>query len=288
MCGITPSSSSGGRVSGGEIRRVAARVITVTSGKGGVGKTTTVANLGVALGKLGKRVVVIDTDIGLRNLDMMLGLQNRIIYDLVDLVEGRCRLQQALIRDRQLDELYLLPAAQTREKSAVSPADMIRVCDQLRGDCDFVLVDSPAGIDEGFRNAVAPADEFIVVATTEASSVQSVDRVLGMLESKGPANCSLIINRLRPELVRRRQSFSPAQILETLDIELLGIVPDEEEVLVGNGQGIPVAHNTSSTASLAYHNIARRLLGEQVAFLPLQEPVRGRIGWFRLFRRREQ
>jgi septum site-determining protein MinD len=288
MSGIVQSSSNGGPRSGGGTSLVATRVITITSGKGGVGKTTTVANLGVALAMLGKRVIVIDTDIGLRNLDMMLGLQNRIIYDLVDVVEGRCRLQQALIRDRALDELYLLPAAQTREKSAVSPADMMRVCDQLRGECDFVLVDSPAGIDEGFRNAIAPADEFILVATPEANSVQSVDRVLGMLESKRPARSSLIINRLRPGLVKRKRSFSPTEIVETLDIDLLGVVPEAEEVLVANNQGVPVAHGTESLAAQAYHNIARRMLGEQVPFLPLLEPATRRGGWLNLFRRRSE
>jgi len=266
---------------------VSTRVITVTSGKGGVGKTTTVANVGVALAKHGQRVVVIDTDIGLRNLDMMLGLQNRIIYDLVDLVEGRCRMQQALIRDRLLEELYLLPAAQTRTKSAVSPADMMRVCNQLRGECDFVLVDSPAGIDEGFRNAIAPADEFVLVVTPEANSVQGADRVMGLIEAKHPAQCGLVINRLRPELVNRRRSLSPTTILETLDVDLLGIVPEAEEVLVANGQGIPVAHNDESLAAQAYHNIARRILGEQVPFLPLLEPDKRRTGLFRLFGRRE-
>ena len=286
MSETIPSLSSAGQESGGGTSLVTTRVITITSGKGGVGKTTTVANLGVALATLGKRVVVIDTDIGLRNLDLMMGLQNRIIYDLVDLVEGRCRLQQALIRDRTLDELYLLPAAQTREKSAVSPADMLRVCEQLRGECDFVLVDSPAGIDDGFRNAIAPADEFVLVATPEANSVQSVDRVLGMLETKGTVRCRLIINRLRPDLVKRRRSYSPKDMLETLDIDLLGVVPDAEEVLVGNSMGVPVAHSTESSAAQAYHNIARRLLGEQVDFLPLLEPVVRRGGWLNLLLRR--
>jgi len=182
------------------------RVITITSGKGGVGKTTTTANLGVALAKLGKRVVVVDTDIGLRNLDVLMGLQNRIIYDIVDLIEGRCRLRQALIRDKLMPELYLLPAAQSRDKSAVSPADMIRVCGQLRGECDFVLVDSPAGIESGFRNAVAAADEFILLVTPDPASVQDADRVLGILESGGHHNLSLIINRisLRPTISSRR------------------------------------------------------------------------------------
>lgn len=261
------------------------RIITITSGKGGVGKTTTTANLGVALGRLGQRVVVIDTDIGLRNLDLMLGLQNRIIYDLVDLVEGRCRLQQALIRDRTIEDLFLLPAAQTREKSAVSPADMVRVCSQLRGECDYVIIDSPAGIDEGFRNAIAPADEFILIATPEANSIQGVDRVLGILESQGKAQARLVINRLRADLVHKKRSYTPDQMLDVLGIDLLGIVPDTEEVLIANSQGVPVAHNVETQVSQAYHNIARRLMGEQVPFLPLLDEVRSRRSLRDLIRR---
>jgi septum site-determining protein MinD len=257
------------------------RVITVTSGKGGVGKTTTTANLGVALAKLDQRVVVIDTDIGLRNLDIVLGLQNRIIYDVVDLVEGRCRIRQALIRDRVLPELYLLPAAQSRDKSAVSPADMARICEQLRGECDFVLIDSPAGIDLGFRNAVAPADEFILVTTPDASSVQDVDRVLGILEAEGRGPTRLIINRIHPELVRRNEMLSPAQVMNMLAIELLGLVPDDETILVSNNRGTPAAHDLRTTAGRAYQNIARRLLGERVPFMPLLEGRRGIMEWFR-------
>ncbi len=248
-----------------------ARVITITSGKGGVGKTTTTANLGVALAKLNKRVVVIDSDIGLRNLDIVMGLQNRIIYDIVDLVEGRCRIRQALIRDKMLPELYLLPAAQSRDKSAVSPADMLRVCAQLRGECDFVLIDSPAGIELGFRNAVAAADEFILVTTPDTSSVQDVDRVLGILEAEGHTATKLIINRIRPDLVRRGEMLSPSQVLDMLAIDLLGIVPDDEEILISNGRGTPIAHDSRALAAKAYHNIARRLLGERVPFIPLLE-----------------
>jgi len=263
------------------------RVITITSGKGGVGKTTTTANLGVALGKLGHRVVVIDTDIGLRNLDVVMGLQNRIIYDIVDLVEGRCRLRQALIRDRQVEELYLLPAAQSRDKSAVSPADMVRICDQLRGDCDFVLIDSPAGIELGFRNAIAAADEFILVATPDASAVQDVDRVLGILENQGRSQYSLVINRVRPALVRRKLMASPDQVLETLAIRLLGIVPEAEDVIISNGKGVPVAHDERSLIGQAYRNIARRMLGEDVPFIPLLEGRKSlwrRLDPLRLFR----
>lgn len=240
------------------------RVITVTSGKGGVGKTTTTANLGVALAKLDKRVVIVDTDIGLRNLDVIMGLQNRIIYDIVDLVEGRCRLQQTLIRDRVLPELYLLPAAQSRDKSALSPADMVRVCDQLRGQCDFVLIDSPAGIELGFRNAVAPADEFILVTTPDASSIQDVDRVLGILESEGRGPTYLVINRLRPALVKRKEMLTANDITNALAIKLLGVMLEDEAVLLSNGHGTPIAHDENSPAGRAYQIMARRLLGEAI------------------------
>ena len=247
------------------------RVITITSGKGGVGKTTTTANLGVALAKLGQRVVVIDTDIGLRNLDVVMGLQNRIIYDIVDLVEGRCRLRQALIRDKAVPELYLLPAAQSRDKSAVSPADMLRVIGQLRGECDFVFIDSPAGIELGFRNAVAAADEFILVTTPDVSSIQDVDRVLGILEAEGQRSLYLVINRVRPDLIRRKEMLSSEQVLQTLSVRLLGIVPEAEEVLVGNSHGTPVANDSRTLVGKAFQHMARRLMGEEVPFMPLLE-----------------
>jgi len=250
------------------------RVITITSGKGGVGKTTTTANLGIALSELGNRVVVVDADIGLRNLDVVMGLQNRIIYDVVDLVEGRCRLRQALIRDRATSELYLLPAAQSRDKTAISPADMIRVCEQLRGACDFILIDSPAGIETGFRNAIAGADEFVLITTPDASSVQDVDRVLGILENEGHTKLSLIINRIRPELVQRGEMLSPAEVLRTLGIDLIGIVPEAEAILVSNNQGVPIARDEGSLPGRAYANAARRLLGQNVRFLPVLEGKR--------------
>lgn len=267
---------------------MAARIITVTSGKGGVGKTTTTANLGIALAHLGQKVVIIDTDIGLRNLDVVMGLQNRIIYDIVDLVEGRCRLRQALIRDRFAPELYLLPAAQSRDKSAVSPADMQRLCKQLASECDIILIDSPAGIEAGFRNAIAAADEFILVTTPDPSAVQDVDRVLGILEAEGQRALRLIINRVRPELVKRQESLSPEQILETLDVELLGVIPEGEEIIISNGKGMPIAHEIHSASGRAYHQIARRLLGEQVSVNPL-ESKSARPWWsFLRFRRRQR
>jgi septum site-determining protein MinD len=261
---------------------MAARIFTVTSGKGGVGKTTLSANLGVALSMNGKRVVVIDADVGLRNLDMMLGLENRIVYDLVDVIEGRCRLRQALVHDKRLPELFLLPAAQTRDKSAVQPDDMVRICDQLREQYDFILIDSPAGIEQGFRYAVAPADEVLIVTNPEVAAVRDADRVVGLVEAeeKGPAR--LIVNRLRPEMVRRGEMLDIADVVELLAIDLIGIVPEEPEILVSANRGRPVALSPDgSLAGQAFHNIARRMQGEDVPFLTLREQsVLGRIFGF--------
>jgi len=246
---------------------VAARVITITSGKGGVGKTTTTANLATALGLLGQRVVAIDADIGLRNLDVVMGLENRVVYDLVDVVEGRCRLRQALIRDKRLSEVYLLPAAQTRDKTAVSPAQMAELCYQLRPDFDFVLVDSPAGIEQGFQNAVAGADEILIVTTPEVSAVRDADRIIGLVEAgeKGPPR--LIINRIKADMVRRGDMLDVSDVLEILRIELIGIVPEDEHIIVSTNRGAPVAHEPSVPAAIAFRNISRRLLGEDVPYL---------------------
>ncbi len=250
---------------------MAATVVTVTSGKGGVGKTTTTANLAVALAMGGKKVVCIDGDIGLRNLDVVLGLENRIVYDLVDIVEGRCRLRQAMIRDKRLPELYLIPAAQTRDKSAVSPSDMVRLCDDLRPDFDWVLIDSPAGIERGFRNALAPSDIVVVVTNPEISAVRDADRIVGLVEAeeKGPAR--LIINRLNPTMVKRGDMLTADDVLELLAIELIGIVPEDEHVIMSSNRGQPVAMDGKSRASEAFHNIARRLNGEKVPFLNLDQ-----------------
>jgi septum site-determining protein MinD len=247
-----------------------AQVITLTSGKGGVGKTTAVANLAVALAAEKSKVVCIDGDIGLRNLDVILGLENRIVYDLVDVIEGRCRLKQALIRDKKLPELYLIPAAQTRDKNAVSASDMLRVVKDLRSDFDFVLIDSPAGIERGFRNAIAAADQVLVVTNPEVSAVRDADRVIGLLESeeKGPA--SLILNRLNPALVKSKDMLSPEDVLDLLAIELIGIVPEDENVIIASNRGAPVAHDPKSRAGQAFRNIAKRLKGENVPFLDLE------------------
>jgi septum site-determining protein MinD len=257
-----------------------ATVITVSSGKGGVGKTTTTANLAVALAGLGFKVVCIDGDIGLRNLDVVLGLENRIVYDLVDVVEGRCRLRQAMIRDKRMPELFLIPAAQTRDKSAVSPSDMVRLCDELRPDFDYILIDSPAGIERGFRNAMAPADNILVVTNPEVSAVRDADRIIGLIEAeeKGPAR--LILNRLNPAMVKRGDMLAPNDVLELLAIELIGIVPEDETVITSTNRGQPIAFDQKSRAGQAFNNIARRIKGDQVPFLDLEQKdgFLGKIG----------
>jgi septum site-determining protein MinD len=249
-----------------------AKVVTVTSGKGGVGKTTAVANLAVALASRGQKVVCIDGDIGLRNLDVVLGLENRIVYDLVDVVEGRCRVRQAMIRDKRLPELHLIPAAQTRDKTAVSPSDMVRLCDELRPELDWVLIDSPAGIERGFKNAIAAADRVIVMTNPEVSAVRDADRVVGLLEAeeKGPA--ALIINRVNPAMIRRGEMLSVDDVIDLLAIDLIGIVPEDDGVIVASNRGQPLALDARSKAGQAFQNIARRLLGEQVPFMDLDSP----------------
>jgi septum site-determining protein MinD len=264
-----------------------AKVITITSGKGGVGKTTATANVAAALAARGQKVVCIDADIGLRNLDVVLGLENRIVYDLVDVVEGRCRLRQALIRDKRLPELYLIPAAQTRDKSAVSPSDMIRLTDELRPEFDWVLIDSPAGIERGFRNAIAPANTVLVITNPEVSAVRDADRIIGMVEAeeKGPAQ--LIINRIKPDMVRRGDMLSIEDVVELLAIEVIGLVPDDEQVITSTNRGSPISLNAKSKTGLAFVDIARRLMGETIAFASL-ESRDGFLSKFSRWIRREE
>jgi len=247
-----------------------AQVVTLTSGKGGVGKTTAVANLAVALAADGKKVVCIDADIGLRNLDVVMGLENRIVYDLVDVIEGRCRLRQAMIRDKHYQNLYLIPAAQTRDKSAVSPSDMVRVCDDLRSEQDFVLIDSPAGIERGFRNAIAAADRVLVVTNPEISAVRDADRVVGLLEAEEKYSPALIINRLNPVMVKNHDMLSADDVLDLLGIRLIGVVPEDDSVIVGSNRGAPVASDMKSRAGTAFRNIAKRLQGHDVPFMDLE------------------
>ena len=260
-----------------------AQVVTISSGKGGVGKTTAVANLAVALAADGAKVVCIDGDIGLRNLDVVMGLENRIVYDIVDVIEGRCRLRQAMIRDKRLPELHLIPAAQTRDKSAVSPSDMIRLCNDLRKEADWILIDSPAGIERGFKNSIAAADRVIVVTNPEVSAVRDADRVIGILEAEEKGTPSLIINRLNPALVKKHDMLSADDVLDLLAIKLIGIVPEDENVIVGTNRGNPVALDPKSRAGQAFRNIARRMRGEEVPFLDLDA---GSGFWSRLMGRK--
>ncbi len=248
---------------------MSAKVITVTSGKGGVGKTTITANLAAALAMQDKKVVAIDADIGLRNLDVVMGLENRIVYDLVDVVEGRCRLRQAMIKDKRQPELYLIPAAQTRDKMSVSPSDMVLVCDQLRQEVDFIIIDSPAGIERGFRNAIAPADQILVVTNPEVSAVRDADRIIGLVEAeeKGPAK--LIVNRIKPEMVARGEMLSIDDVIDILAIQLIGVIPEDESILISSNQGTPIAMSGSNgvSAGQAFRNIAHRLNGEDIPIM---------------------
>lgn len=248
-----------------------AHVITITSGKGGVGKTTAVANLATALAMEGRKVVCIDGDIGLRNLDVVMGLENRIVYDIVDVIEGRCKLKQAMIRDKHYSSMYLIPAAQTRDKNAVSPSDMVRICNDLRVDADFVIIDSPAGIERGFRNAIAAADRVLVVTNPEVSAVRDADRVVGILEAEEKGNPSLIINRLNPTMVKNNDMLSAEDVLDLLGIHLIGIVPEDETVIIGSNRGSPVVSEPKSRAGQAFRNIAKRLQGQDVPFMDLDQ-----------------
>lgn len=250
---------------------MAGKVLVITSGKGGVGKTTTAANLGTGLAKSGCKVVLIDADIGLRNLDVVLGLENRIVYDIVDVVEENCRLKQAMIKDKRYNSLYLLPAAQTRDKTAVSPAEMKEVCEELKKDFDYVIVDSPAGIEQGFRNSIAGADEAIVVTTPEVSAVRDADRIIGMLEAEGVNDPTLIINRVRIDMMNKGDMIDIDDMIEILAVNLLGVVPEDEKIVVSTNRGEPVVLRDDSKAGEAFWNISRRLEGESIPLISLED-----------------
>ncbi|NLK75926.1 MAG: septum site-determining protein MinD [Clostridiales bacterium] len=245
-------------------------VIVVTSGKGGVGKTTSTANIGTGLAMLEKKVVLIDTDIGLRNLDVVMGLENRIVYNLVDVIEGTCRIRNALIKDKRYPNLYLLPSAQTRDKSAVTPEQMQKLADELREEFDYILMDCPAGIEQGFMNAIAGADRALVVTTPEVSAVRDADRIIGLLEANEMDQTHLIVNRLRMDMVKRGDMMSSEDVSEILAVDVIGIVPDDENIVISTNQGEPLV-GSDSVAGRAYMNIARRIIGEDVPFLDLNE-----------------
>ena len=247
-------------------------IIVVTSGKGGVGKTTTTANLGAGLAMMRKKVLMIDTDIGLRNLDVVMGLEHRILYNLVDIVEGNCRIRQAVIRDRQFPGLYLIPAAQTRDKSAVTPGQMVKVIDHLREQFDYIILDCPAGIEQGFQNAIAGADRALVVTTPEVSAIRDADRIIGLLEANGFKQMDLIINRLRMDMVKRGDMMSADDVVDILAVPLIGIVPDDENVVIATNQGEPLV-GSDTPAGKAYRNVVDRVLGKEIPFLDFEKGV---------------
>lgn len=259
--------------------------IVVTSGKGGVGKTTTTANLGCALALMDCRVALVDADLGLRNLDVVMGLENRIVFDLVDVVDGFCRLSQALIKDKRFTSLYLLPAAQAKDKSAVNPEQMRRLCLQLKKEFDYVIVDSPAGIEQGFKNAIAGADRALVVTTPETAAVRDADRIVGLLESTDMDVPGLILNRIRPHMIRRREMMAVEEIMDILGVELVGLVPEDEAVVKYANLGKPACLAEDSQAGRAFRDIARRVNGEEVPHLALTEESEsnGLLGRLRRF-----
>jgi septum site-determining protein MinD len=255
------------------------RVIVITSGKGGVGKTTASANIGVALASTGASVALVDMDIGLRNLDILMGLENRVVYNLVDVVEERCKLRQALVKDKRIPNLSLLPAAQTRDKTAVNSDQMKKLCEELSSLFEFVIVDSPAGIESGFQNAVAGASEAIVITTPEMSAVRDADRIIGLLEARKDeiSEYRLVINRIRPQMVRNSDMMSVEDVLEILSVKLLGVVPEDEEIITSTNRGEPVSGTDNSRSGLAFRNIARRLRGEEVPYMDLDVQETGWI-----------
>ena len=246
-------------------------VIVVTSGKGGVGKTTTSANIGTGLAALGHKVAMLDTDIGLRNLDVVMGLENRIVYDIVDVVRENCRLKQAMIKDKRFENLYLLPAAQTKDKTAVNEDQMRDLCAKLKDEFDYIIIDCPAGIEHGFKSAIAGAEQAIVVTTPEVSAVRDADRIIGLLEAAGLKSPKLVVNRIRTKMVKTGDMMSVEDMLDILAIDLLGIVPDDDSIVISTNKGEPAVLDDKSKAGQAYRNIAARITGKEVPLMSLEE-----------------
>ncbi len=245
-------------------------VIVVTSGKGGVGKTTTTANVGTGLAMLGKKVILIDTDIGLRNLDVVMGLENRIVYNLVDVVKGNCRAKQAMIKDKKFPNLFLLPCAQAGDKNSVSPEEMKKLTDELREEFDYIILDCPAGIEQGFMNAIAGADRAIVVTMPEVSAIRDADRIIGLLEANEKKRADLVVNRIRMDMVKKGDMMSIEDVVEILAVDLIGAVPDDESIVISTNNGEPLV-GSDTLAGQAYLNICKRILGEDVPLLDLDQ-----------------
>ncbi len=271
-------------MAGGSLKRCSleGKVIVITSGKGGVGKTTATASIGAALALEGKQVAVVDMDIGLRNLDVVMGLENRIVFNVVDAVKGKCKIKQAAIKDRRIENLYLIPASQSDNKDVLSPDAMVRFCKELRKEFDFVLLDCPAGIERGFENSVAPADEAVVICTPEISSVRDADRVIGLLYARS-ITPKLIVNRIVPEMVERGDMLSHEDVVEVLSIELLGLVEMDTQVVISTNTGIPLVLQKDSNAGQAFRRIAMRMNGQKD--LPIVIPQTHKSFWKRVGRK---
>lgn len=249
--------------------------IVITSGKGGVGKTTTTANIGTALASLGKKVVVVDGDTGLRNLDVLMGLENRIVYTVIDVIEKRCRTKQALIKDKRFPNLFLMPTAQTKDKTDIQPQEMLKLVTELKEDFDYILIDCPAGIEQGFENAIIGAERALIVVNPEITSVRDADRVIGKLDARGLEDHKLIINRLNYEMSEKGDMLGADDIVETLSVKLMGIVPDDKNITVSTNKGEPIVLSEDSVSGKAFRNIARRIIGEDVPLLDLSSTETG-------------